>query len=619
MAPIPGGGGGSTLGPGISYFKGCGKEALGSVTTAKNGTKSGLETVVDDNNNVVAESLGAVSIIDSPTIKGWRVAGYLQASKKSQPSLTYPQVRPDAMADSHEQSDSSAKRLGDEYPTSGHDSEAAVTSEDKTYINASGHVQELRRNFSLFSLAGIGLVVGNVWPAIGGSILVAIFNGGPPGVLYEFLAVSICYWNVAASIAELASSMPSSAGVYHWASVTPGRRWGRPIGFFAGWWNYFAWLLGSASMTSIFGNTIVQMYAVMHPGFVAKQWHVFVVYVIFTWVACLSVIFGNSLMPALNRAGAFCIVAFFIITVVVVTMMPGLEGHAGHASSAFVWTEWKADIGYPNGFVFLAGMLNGAYSVGPVDAVTHLAEEIPNPGRNVPLAIAMQVSIGFVTGFAYLVAILYSINDYDALFQSQYPIAEIYRQATGSNSGSCALLSMILIAISFTVLGLHITCGRTLWALARDGATPMQNKLTQISPKQHVPIYTTVISAVLTTVLGAIYVGSTTAFNAFCSGFILLSSSSFIACILPNILTGRKNIQYGPFKLKGALGFIINGVSCLYLLVFSVIYTFPPSLPTDASTMNYSSLIWGGLTIFVAILWIVKSRSGYHGPLPRDS
>jgi choline transport protein len=48
-------------------------------------------------------------------------------------------------------------------------------------INASGHVQELNRNFSLLSLAGVGLSVGNVWPAIGGSILTAIFNGGPPG------------------------------------------------------------------------------------------------------------------------------------------------------------------------------------------------------------------------------------------------------------------------------------------------------------------------------------------------------------------------------------------------------------------------------------------------------
>jgi choline transport protein len=127
-----------------------------------------------------------------------------------------------------------------------------ATPEDGALINASGHVQELQRNFSLLSLAGVGLVVGNVWPAIGGSILVAIFNGGPPGVLYEFIVVSIFYWTVAASIAELASAIPSSAGVYHWASVTPGKKWGRVVGFYAGWWNTLAWVLGAASMTAIF-------------------------------------------------------------------------------------------------------------------------------------------------------------------------------------------------------------------------------------------------------------------------------------------------------------------------------------------------------------------------------
>lgn len=55
----------------------------------------------------------------------------------------------------------------------------AVSAEE--LVNASGHIQELQRNFSLLSLTGIGLVVGNVWPATGGAILVALFNGGPPG------------------------------------------------------------------------------------------------------------------------------------------------------------------------------------------------------------------------------------------------------------------------------------------------------------------------------------------------------------------------------------------------------------------------------------------------------
>lgn len=131
------------------------------------------------------------------------------------------------------------------------DTEMGDVFQDKPMVNASGHVQELTRRFSLISLAGVGLTVGSVWPAIGGTILVAISNGGPPGVLFEFIAVSMFYFLVAASLAEMVSAIPSSSGVYHWASVTPGPRFGRIVGFFAGWWNYLAWSMGGASMAAI--------------------------------------------------------------------------------------------------------------------------------------------------------------------------------------------------------------------------------------------------------------------------------------------------------------------------------------------------------------------------------
>ncbi|KAM0321715.1 hypothetical protein ACHAQA_009954 [Verticillium albo-atrum] len=486
--------------------------------------------------------------------------------------------------------------------------------EPSDFVNASGHVQQLSRNFTLAALAGVGLTVGNVWPAIGGSILVAIFNGGPPGVLYEFLAVSVCYWTVAASIAELASAIPSSAGVYHWASVTPGPRWGRSVGFFAGWWNYLAWVLGLASMSSIFGNTVVQMYALNHPGFEAQPWHVFVAYLLSTWLACAVVCLANKAQPALDKFGIVAILGGFLITVIVVTVMPGRDGRPPHATSSFVWKEWSADIGYPDGFVFLAGMLNGAFSVGAVDATTHLAEEIAMPHRNVPIAIAMQMSIGFVTGFVYLVAIMYGINDLDALFASPYPIAEIYRQATGSAAAATGLLALVMICIALTVMGLYIICGRTLWALARDGATPAPAFLRTVDDALDMPLRATLTTAVLVTVLGAVYVGSTTAFNALVGSFVLTSSSSFLAAILPNLLTGRTNIAYGPFHMRGWLGFAINGVACAYMAVWFVIYCFPYYLPTDAASMNYASLIWGGVTVFVGVWWVVHARKGYEGP-----
>lgn len=295
--------------------------------------------------------------------------------------------------------------------------------------------------------------------------------------------------------------------------------------------------------------------------------------------------------------------------------MPGRGGRPGHATSAFVWKDWTAEIGYPSGFVFVAGMLNGAYSVGTPDTTTHLAEEIPYPQRNVPIAIFCQVSIGFVTGLAYLIAIMYAINDYDALFDSPYPIAEIYRQATGSADGAIGLLALVMICIGICVVGLYITSGRTLWALSRDGAVPFPKIVSKVSDRFGMPFNATVIVAIIVTVLGAIYVGSTTAFNAFVGSFVLMSSSSYIAAILPNLLTGRKNIEvYGPFELKGWKGYVLNGIACSYMIVWFVIYCFPFALPTNAQSMNYASLLWGGFSILVSAWWFLGARRHYEGP-----
>jgi hypothetical protein len=41
-------------------------------------------------------------------------------------------------------------------------------------LNASGHKQELERNFSLLSICAIGITTGNVWAALGGSIVRSI-------------------------------------------------------------------------------------------------------------------------------------------------------------------------------------------------------------------------------------------------------------------------------------------------------------------------------------------------------------------------------------------------------------------------------------------------------------
>lgn len=55
-------------------------------------------------------------------------------------------------------------------------------------VNASGHRQELERNFSLISICAVAVTTGNTWIAQGGSVVTALANGGLAGTIYELYA-----------------------------------------------------------------------------------------------------------------------------------------------------------------------------------------------------------------------------------------------------------------------------------------------------------------------------------------------------------------------------------------------------------------------------------------------
>ncbi|KAJ4366287.1 hypothetical protein N0V83_007923 [Neocucurbitaria cava] len=483
-------------------------------------------------------------------------------------------------------------------------------------LNASGHKQELERQFSLLSICGIGITTGNVWAALGGSIVIALYNGGPAGVIYEFIAVSCFYFMIAACIAEMASAIPSAAGVYHWASVTGGAKFGRVIGFFAGWWNVLGWIFGTASISSILANQIISMYGLFHDGYAYERWHVFIVYLIVTWLACFLVMFANRALPMFTNIGLFLILAGVFVTILVCAIMPSTTGK-GHASSDFVWKQWQNQAGWSSdGFVFCAGMLNGAFAVGTPDCVSHLAEELPHPRINVPKAILAQYVVGFLTAFLYLITIFYSVNDLDSLFSNPwpFPLAELYRQATNSHAGSLGLLIVIVLPTFCTNVGCYITSGRMLWTLGRDGATPFSAWLGKVDPKWGNPWNATLVCGFVNTILGVIYIGSSTAFAAFVGSFIVLSSLSYLAFILPNILTRRRHVIKGPFTMPDPVFYAIAGIACAYMIVWIPIYCFPFAVPFDSTTMNYVSALVGGCTILLGGWYLWIRNKGYVGP-----
>lgn len=122
---------------------------------------------------------------------------------------------------------------------------------------------------------------------------------------------------------------------------------------------------------------------------VIQPWHTYIAYIMLIWVCTFYCIFLNRTMPLLQNIGMFLVIGGGIITIIVVAAMPKT-----HASNAFVWKDWDNQTGWPSGVAFLTGVLNGAFTIGTPDAITHMAEELPRPKTDLPKAILLQVSLG---------------------------------------------------------------------------------------------------------------------------------------------------------------------------------------------------------------------------------
>lgn len=223
--------------------------------------------------------------------------------------------------------------------------------------------------------------------------------------------------------------------------------------------------------------------------------------------------------------------------------------------------------------------------------------------------------VGFITGILYMIALFYSIQDLEKVVNSVYgfPLAEIYRQATGTRGGALGLLVVAFLPTMITCTGCYITAGRTLWTISRDRATPFPKWLGHINTRMHNPFNATLVCGCLITVLACIYLGSTTAFSAFVGCFVQLSSLSYFMAIFPHIMTRRSSFVPGFFFMNNTIGYIVNALSCMYIIAFVIIFCFPYALPAEAASMNYASLMTGALSVFVAIWWFIRQGS-YEGP-----
>ncbi|KAI0837207.1 amino acid transporter [Hypoxylon sp. FL0890] len=496
----------------------------------------------------------------------------------------------------------------------GIDDETVAAVDQGVEVNAAGYRDQLKRQYGLLGIVGIALTVDNAWAALGSSISVSILNGGPPGLIFGLIVAVFWYSFVGLSLAELASSVPTAGGVYHWATIAAGPNWGRTVGFFTGWINFYGWMFDLAALVQITSNILVQLYATYHQDtYVPEAWHVYVTYVGVLWISTAFVIFANRLVPYTQNCGMFFVVIGGIVTIIVISAMrPG-----NHASNHFVWGSFEENnlTGWQGGVAFLLGVLNGAFTIGTPDAITHIAEELPQPRKDLPRAIGLQLGLGFLYAFVFAIALGYAITDLSALQGgiNTYPLAVIYQQATGSPGATFGLLLIIFLSSMCCCVGTVLTNSRTYWALARDNAVPFSGIFGQVNEGLSCPVYATLFVSIFATGLGAIPLGSSSAFLALTGSFIVLTTVSYAIPFVANLVTGRKYFPPGPFHL-GKLGYAINSIAVLLITMFDILFCFPYEIPTTVEAMNYNSVILVGTVTLSGLWWIVHASRHYPGP-----
>jgi amino acid transporter len=87
----------------------------------------------------------------------------------------------------------------------------------------------------------------------------------------------------------------------------------------------------------------------------------------------------------------FVNVAIWFVVVICIAALPKT-----HSTNAFVWREYTNMTGWPTGVSFILGLVGPAFAIGTIDSSTHMAEEIPNPSRNIPKTILIQWAGSFL-------------------------------------------------------------------------------------------------------------------------------------------------------------------------------------------------------------------------------
>lgn len=170
----------------------------------------------------------------------------------------------------------------------------------------------------------------------------------------------------------------------------------------------------------------------------------------------------------------------------------------------------------------------------------------------------------------------------------------MWYEATRSQTAATVFVVLLCCAAVFALIGAQQTASRLTWSLARDRAIIGSQWLSEIHPMLEVPVWSLIFNFVVMFIIGCIYLGSSSAFNAFIGSGLVLQhiSYAFPAALL---MYRKRSEEWLPasrsFRLPNLAGWTVNIITIGFALLVLVFYDFPTVLPVTGSNMSKSEVM----------------------------
>lgn len=335
-----------------------------------------------------------------------------------------------------------------------------------------GATPALARNLSLVMLVLYGLGV-----TVGAGIYVLIGAAGARAGQHApiaFLLAAVVMGLSAASFAEFATRLPVSAGEAIYVETGFASR---RLGFLAGLLVVAAALISSAAIAHGAAGYIGQFIGL--PGVVLAVLVVLATALVAAW-GISEAVWVAAIMTVVELGG------LVVIIVAGLWQDPGIVARAPEA-----FTGLGSASAWPG--IFSATMLAFFAFIG-FEAMVNVAEEVEEPTRTLPVAIAITLVTATVL-YVLVVWVASHAVPRAELAAASAPLSLVFQRVTGA---SPTLIS--LVAILATVNGVivqTVMASRVLYGMAKQGTLPAA--LADVHPVTKTPLAATALAAGLTT------------------------------------------------------------------------------------------------------------------------